>query len=127
MVSRGKRLSATLQGSLFYALLSYNLHKMPAGTKIEDIPLPVMRLKTADDEVQRDDTQRAQEIQDDDAAAGGAQAKPTAEPAPDPKAQAPATGPSPQQSRTMTSSRAAATRRTSSRSASPFAKTLRRG
>ena len=127
MVARGEALCETLRLTLFRALCEYNLHMFPEGTQIEDIPLPVMRLKTADDEVQRDDTQRAQEIQDDDAAAGGAQAKPTAEPAPDPKAQAPATGPSPQQSRTMTSSRAAATRRTSSRSASPFAKTLRRG
>jgi phage gp29-like protein len=125
MVSRGKALSETLRYSLFRALIEFNIHLVHedprfAGVAVDDVPLPVMRRKTADDEVQRDQSQREQEIRDDSAA-------PEREPIESPKAGAPAAPGQTRASRTLTRSRPVVTRQTSSRSPSPFAQTLRRG
>lgn len=124
MVRDGSELAESLRYSLYKGLVSFNLHKFPAGLSLEQIPLPIMRLKTADDEVQRDPTARAQEIQDENAAPD-AEAAPTR--APDPKAQAPEPPGQTVRTQRRTSSRRGSTRRTSWHSPSPFATTLRKG
>lgn len=61
MVTDGEGLAASLQKTLFKQLIALNRHKF--GVPLEQIPLPSMKLKTADDEVTRDPTGKAEEMQ----------------------------------------------------------------
>lgn len=60
MKADGASLADTLRVTLFKQLIAMNLHKF-GGADIDEIPLPEMRFKTADDEVKTDQSDRSQE------------------------------------------------------------------
>lgn len=60
MVSDGQDLAETLQSTLFTQLIALNLHKFGVGDASQ-VPVPMMRFRTADDEVKVDAGARAQE------------------------------------------------------------------
>jgi len=68
MVSDGDGLATTLQGSLFKWLIHYNAHLL--GAPADEVPIPTFRLKTADDEVVRDRSDKIEELEDEAAAEG---------------------------------------------------------
>ena len=95
MVSDGQDLAETLQSTLFTQLIALNLHKFGVGD-VSQVPVPLMRFRTADDEVKVDAGARAQESVDvreqagDDAAPVPVAATPAKqEPAAEPVAAAP--------------------------------------
>ena len=61
MVTDGEALAASLQRTLFKQLIALNPGKF--GCPVEQVPIPSMKLKTADDEVHRDPTDLAAEQQ----------------------------------------------------------------
>lgn len=73
MVSDGISLSRGFSATLFKQLIMMNPHKW-AGYDARDVPVPYMRLRTADDEIKRDYTDLAAEEQ----AAGAKAAQPQA-------------------------------------------------
>lgn len=66
MVDDGASFCATVQAQIFRWYLYWNCHLLGVRfDQVDTIPLPEMRLKTADDEVKRDHSDRAQEISDE--------------------------------------------------------------
>lgn len=63
MISDGQELAETLQATLFTQLIAMNLHKFGVGSASQ-VPVPMMRFRTADDEVKVDAGARAQEALD---------------------------------------------------------------
>ncbi len=59
MVTDGSNFAASLNATLFKQLIAMNVHKI--GVPLEQIPIPEMRMRTADDEVRRDHSDYDQE------------------------------------------------------------------
>lgn len=70
MVRDGKSVCDTIRKSFFRHSINKNLHLFGAGLDLGDVPLPRMRLKTADDEVVRDQSDKQEELQDEAASEG---------------------------------------------------------
>lgn len=90
MVTDGDAFAASMERALFKSLIALNPHKW--GCPVEHVPVPVMRLKTADDEVHRDQSDLAQEQREEargytqEVGREGSQQQPPAQPGQQPRA-----------------------------------------